>query len=194
VLPNAEYTPGAPIGFGAALERVMARFDSAFRVVARTRGLAPDDIDEVLQDVRIRLWKSQPTSEKLDGLGASYLMRVVSTAIIDRLRQQKRRQETSLDGADAEVVPEALQVAQPDRAAQTEIAARLNDALMQLPQNRRVVVQLHLEGYERSEISGMTGWSEAKVRNLLYRGLEDLRAALRAHGQAANTMSRGDRP
>ena len=41
---------------------------------------------------------------------------------------------------------------------------------------------LNLAGYHRNEIAQLLGWSEAKTRNLLYRGLEDLRKELTARG------------
>ena len=47
---------------------------------------------------------------------------------------------------------------------------------------RRTVVKLHLEGYRRDEVEALLGWSEAKTRNLLYRGLSDLRAYLKVRG------------
>jgi RNA polymerase sigma-70 factor (ECF subfamily) len=172
----------ATVEIGTALERLMARFSALAMRAARARGLATDDFDEILQDVRIRLWKAHPESENLERLSASYFVKVVSSAVVDRLRRQ-RRSETSLDAATAAtVVPDALQVQPPDAAEQDALAARLERALATLPRNRRLVVQLHLDGYQREEISGMTGWTEAKVRNLMYRGLDDLRAHLRAEG------------
>ena len=38
-----------------------------------------------------------------------------------------------------------------------------------------MVVRLHLAGYHRDEIARLLNWTEAKTRNLLYRGLADLR-------------------
>ena len=37
---------------------------------------------------------------------------------------------------------------------------------------------MYLAGYDREEIAELFGWTEAKTRNLLYRGLADLRARL----------------
>lgn len=48
----------------------------------------------------------------------------------------------------------------------------------ELPAARQAVVRLHLQGYHRDEIAEVLGWSEARTRNLLYRGLDDLRALL----------------
>ncbi|MEO7458020.1 MAG: sigma-70 family RNA polymerase sigma factor [Gemmatimonadaceae bacterium] len=168
-----------------ALERVVDRFEKVVRRVGRSRGLDTADLDQLLQDVRVRLWKSGASREKLDGLGSSYLYRVAMSAAIDLLRQRRARREDALD--DAEVAsPAALSVAPVDVAEREELARRMRDALATLARNRRIVVQLHLEGYERTEIATLTSWSEAKVRNLLYRGLDDLRAALSANkeGQA----------
>ena len=41
---------------------------------------------------------------------------------------------------------------------------------------------MYLKGYGREEIAALLGWSEAKTRNLLYRGLDDLRQRLIARG------------
>ena len=41
---------------------------------------------------------------------------------------------------------------------------------------------MHLVGYIRKEIARLMGWTEAKTRNLLYRGLGDLRQELKGRG------------
>jgi RNA polymerase sigma factor (sigma-70 family) len=168
---------------GSGIDRVLLRFGGLMRQAARARGLAEHDIDEVLQDIRIRLWKTRASDENLDALGASYLHKVAMSAVIDFLRRRAARREDSLDNVSAHnTLPASLHVAPVDAGASSELAHRLEIALGGMVQNRRLVVQLHLEGYERHEISSMTGWTEAKVRNLLYRGLDDLRALLRADG------------
>lgn len=150
------------------------------RRATRARGLNEADVDEVMQDVRVRLWKSNASDEKLDGLGASYMQRVAMSAAIDLLRRRRARREASLDDVTAgNDMPARLRVASPDRSDDDELAHRLAIALATLPSNRRIVVQLHLDGYARDEMASLTGWTEPKVRNLLYRGLDDLRDALR---------------
>lgn len=161
---------------GLALEAVLTRFRALFVQVARARGIRGDELDEILQEIRIRLWKARGTTENLEGLGTSYLVRVATSAVVDRLRA-RRRHHVPLPEDDTPL-PQALQVAPVDDTDRAALAARLARALDGLARNRRIIVQLHLEGYDRMEMSGMTGWSEAKVRNLLYRGLDDLRAAL----------------
>lgn len=170
----------------SALERVLLRFGGLVRQAARTRGLLERDIDEVLQDVRIRLWKTKATDENLEALSASYLKKVAMSAAVDFLRRRRRWQGESIDdlthGPD---IPAALQVPSVDHSNDAELAHCFELALAHLPRNRRLVVQLHLEGYSRDEIAALTGWTEAKVRNLIYRGLDELRLHLRAKLEGA---------
>ena len=73
--------------------------------------------------------------------------------------------------------------APPDRVLEeAELAAQVARAVETLPTARRPVVRMYLAGYSREEIAALLGWSEAKTRNLLYRGLADLRARLTEQG------------
>ena len=79
--------------------------------------------------------------------------------------------------------PPALERLQPDQALeQAELGERIQRAVSDLPEPRDVVVRLYLSGYGREEIAALMDWTEPKVRNLLYRGLADLRAKLLAQG------------
>ena len=62
-------------------------------------------------------------------------------------------------------------------------------ALAQLPENRRLAVKNHLQGLTTPEIGALLGWSEPKARNLVHRGLKDLRTALRALGIEYQVMT-----
>jgi hypothetical protein len=59
---------------------------------------------------------------------------------------------------------------------------QIEAGVAQLPANRRLAVRLHLQGLTTAEIGELSGWSEPKARNLVYRGLKDLRQYLRALG------------
>ena len=45
-----------------------------------------------------------------------------------------------------------------------------------------VAVRMYLNGYNHVEVADRLGWTEARARNLVYRGLADLRAALGEEG------------
>ena len=77
--------------------------------------------------------------------------------------------------ASAEAAPHA-------EVERLEFAQKIDAALKQLPENRRLAVTNHLQGLTMPEIGALLGWSEPKARNLVHRGLKDLRIALRALG------------
>jgi len=62
------------------------------------------------------------------------------------------------------------------------VAAQVERAIESIHPSRRPVVRMHLLGHSREEIARVMGWSEAKTRNLLYRGLADVRERLLAEG------------
>ena len=59
-----------------------------------------------------------------------------------------------------------------------KLSAQLDRAIETITPSRRPVVRMYLAGYSSDEVGKVMGWSEAKTRNLLYRGLADLRERL----------------
>jgi RNA polymerase sigma factor (sigma-70 family) len=166
----------------AAIERVLARFGEVARRAGAARGLRGDDLDEVLQEVRIRLWRAGVTLAKLETLSPSYVYRAAASAAIDLLRRRRARREERMDD-EAAPPPRAVAVQPADDALAADDTARAIEAcLLELVPSRRAVVRMYLKGYDREEVAALLGWSEAKTRNLLYRGLDDLRRHLRARG------------
>lgn len=166
-----------------ALEHVVGRFDAFVRRSARRHGLQGDEVDEVVQELRVRMWKSLGTAELIRRAKASYIYRAAISASIDIIRRRRARrfESRSLDIEIAESAPDTRQRA--DAALDEHEAARaVHRALALLAESRRAVVRMHLAGYERDEIAELLGWSEAKTRNLLYRGLGDLRQILESWG------------
>ena len=167
-----------------ALQALFARFAELFRRVGARYRLSGDDVDALLQEVRIRLWRSQPRSELIAVIGASYMYRTAMTAALTVIR--RRRMKTS--GADTplseytESSANATVETPEQRFAAEEVASEVERAVSSLPSSRAAVVRLYLSGYSREEIAELFGWTEGKTRNLLYRGLADLRAALNERG------------
>ena len=64
----------------------------------------------------------------------------------------------------------------------SELAEQVARAVESIPVTRRPAVRMYLAGYTREDIAELMGWSEAKTRNLVYRGLDDLRRELTAKG------------
>lgn len=174
---------GAGDQVSPALERVVSAFAGMFARVAARYGLSAADQDELVQEVRIRLWRSRATGELIALLGASYLYRTAVTAaliVIRRRRMKTSGRDESLD----EVHPAFLSggVTPDGELASRELAGEVERALETLAPARAPVVRLHLSGYSREEIAELYGWTEGKTRNLLYRGLADLREVLNQRG------------
>lgn len=161
------------------IDETVRRFAGALRSAAMRFRLSAAELDEAEQEVRIRLWHACRSAENVAALSTSYLQRVVASAALDLIR--RRRRTDRLDPVDT--LPLADGAPAPDAGAELESLARVvAEAMGDLVPSRRVVVSLHLDGHPREEIEALLGWSEGKTRNLLYRGLADLRAALIRRG------------
>jgi RNA polymerase sigma-70 factor (ECF subfamily) len=178
----------------SALEAVISRFRTMVRSVGARRGLSEVDIDDVLQEVRIRLWhacneRAAGGDEWIEQLGASYVYRTAMSAAVDILRRQRARAVELTDSLDDQ--PADLPATSRGPLAEleaTELGARISAAVDELPLARRAVVRMYLTGYERDEIAELLGWTEGKTRNLLYRGLDDLRRRLTELGITRDTL------
>ena len=79
----------------------MSRFTTMVRSVGARHRLSEADLDEVVQDVRIRLWKSCPTSEHIRQLGTSYVYRTATSAALDLLRRRRSHGADRTESVDA---------------------------------------------------------------------------------------------
>lgn len=172
----------------AALEAVLERYRSTVRRLARQRGLHEHEVEEVFQEVRIRLWKALGDPGRIATVKASYVHRTTLSAALDLIRRRREREhpiETLEGRASGPGGPAGITPA--SRTPDAELhRGRLRDAmsraLASLPERRRVPVRMHLSGYGILEIAGILGWTEPTARNLLYRGLADLRRELELLG------------
>lgn len=171
----------APDPLSPALEAVVNRFAGLVRGVGWRHRLSEAEVHELLQQVRIRLWQAQGTSEQINRVSASYVYRTAVSAVLDMMRRRRaQRTEQMLSIEDGMV---ATATANPERDLESsEVVAQVTRAIDSIPLSRRAVVRMYLAGHPREEIADLLGWSEAKTRNLLYRGLGDLRARLTEQG------------
>jgi RNA polymerase sigma-70 factor (ECF subfamily) len=166
-----------------ALERVVRSFEGLVRKTAHRHGLSDAEQDAALQDVRIRLWQALGDSENIRSAPASYIYRTALSAVVDYIRRRRARREDHLEDMDETAAPAVRHGDEADAITQQgDVESAIERALQTLPQTRQAVVRLHLAGYDRFEIADLLGWSEAKTRNLLYRGLETMRQELRRMG------------
>jgi len=182
--------PDIEAEFNAILEKYGAYLRQTIaRICPKDLGIQFEDIE---QEARLRLWRAIEAEREINYHG-SYIYKIVVSVTITAIQRAKARREEQLrlgeddeneDAADvrittltagAENSPEA-------QAEREELLRKVEEAMARLPENRRLAVGLHLKGLTTDEIADLMGWSEPKARNLVYRGLKDLRKALRDAG------------
>ncbi|MFI5118788.1 MAG: RNA polymerase sigma factor [Thermoanaerobaculia bacterium] len=146
-------------------------------------------VEEIEQEVRLRLWKFLQSETEVTS-PASLIGRIAVTAAIDAVRRVKARREQpllekrALDDSDSDgPVGVRSSDSSPESIAEgREVARKVGTALGRIPESRRKPVRLHLQGFTSEEIGQLLDYTETKARNLVYRGLGDLRRELRAEG------------
>jgi len=166
--------------FGMQLRRAIIRF------CPRDKGLQFDDIE---QDARMRLWRALQDEREVTNY-ASYLYRIAATATIDALRRIQARHEEQLellieqrtDDGENLLAPAPVKDS-PERLAESrEAVDKVMSAVAKLPDAQRRAVGMYLQGMTSQDVADLMGWSEPKSRNLIYRGLKELRKSLREEG------------
>ena len=155
------------------------------RRTAHRHGIDAAELDDVVQETRIRVWRALDTPEKVRQAPASYIYRSTMSAALDFLRRRRARREESIDRqphSGQSPAPVDLQFVAPRGAdgllIENDVKDALDRAVNLLVESRRGVVRMYLAGYDREEVAELLGWSEPKTRNLLYRGLGDVRQTL----------------
>jgi RNA polymerase sigma factor (sigma-70 family) len=166
--------------FGVLLRRAIVRF------CPRDKGL---QFDEIEQEARLRLWRALQDEREVTNY-ASYLYRIAATATIDALRRVQARHEEQLeilidqrtDDGDIMLAPAPIKDS-PERLAESrEAVDKVMSAVAKLPDAQRRAVGMYLQGMTSQDVADLMGWSEPKSRNLVYRGLKELRKSLREEG------------
>jgi RNA polymerase sigma-70 factor (ECF subfamily) len=170
---------------GALLVRIAARDAGAFRIlVARhlpwvlgvARRMLRDDAEaeDIAQECFVRLWQNGSELAVGDAGLRPWLRRVAVNLSIDRIRSGRRTDVT-------DEVPE--QVVAADQLVvleEGELAARVQAALMALPERQRqALVLFHFEGLGQSGVAEVLGVTEEAVESLLSRARRALRTALK---------------
>lgn len=182
--PSSSSDP-APDRLSRALEEVLTRFGRMVAKIGARHGLPGPEVDQLVQEVRIRLWRTLREREKIEQVSASYVYRTATSAAVDLIRRRRAKGGTVTVSAEEVPALSARRRELPEYGLERdELARDLERALDSLADTRRAAVRMYLAGYDRHEIAELMGWSEAKARNLLYRGLTDVRAALAERGVA----------
>ena len=162
-------------------DRLVSSYAAMVVSIGRKRGLDATDLDEVMQDVRIRLWKALGSGERIGRVNTSYVYRTAMSAVCDFVRARRNRWIHSMED-DRETAVAASVPGADAGLDRRELMREIGRAVEDLTPEQRPVVRMYLAGYPQREIEELLGWTEAKTRNVLYRGLAQLRLQLSRKG------------
>src|SRR5262245_57408484 len=125
-----------------AIEALLGRFAERLRRAGRRTGLRDHDLDELVQDVRVRLWRALETGEKISAVSASYVYNTGRSAAIDLIRRRREAREMPLPTPNTnEPMIAAAGPTQLDMAVSRDVVERLDAAINSLDAPRAVAVR-----------------------------------------------------
>ena len=164
------------LGDTAALEEVMDRYAPyAAKIIAVFCGgsLPPEDMEEALSDVFVRLWDHRAS---LQGDVKPYLATIARNAARDRLRRFRPAEPLDLALADKAPGPQELTERSLDAQA-------LRAALALLPREEgELLWRFYFLDQTAAEIARSTGQNPATIRSRLHRGRQKLKEILKERG------------
>ena len=162
------------------LEEIFTRFSSFIRsnIYKYNPNKFGFEIDDILQDVKIKLWKIVNDEKKITNY-SSYIKKVVDSSIIDHFRKFKREEGVYLFEKSKHIAEYNNTYTSELLYEEMDIKDVIGKAVEGLIETRKKVVKLYLLNMSIEEIALYFNWSNDKTRNLLYRGLSDLKKILK---------------
>jgi len=172
------------------LAQVFMAIRPALRRFIVARGVSPDEADDVLQDLFVKL-DTHPTAPIAEP--RSYLYRMADNLVLDRRRAAQRRVRREQQWTDIQAGQTAAtdERPSPERAliARDQVAALMR-SLGTLPERTLAVLTLfRVEGHSQKQIALQLGISLSAVEKHLQRAYRAV-AAARAGLDAGNEASR----
>jgi RNA polymerase sigma-70 factor (ECF subfamily) len=138
----------------------------------------PDRVEDIAQEVFLKAFRSLK-SFRGGSRFYTWLYRITVNTVLNTMRSQGRRQETSLDAlgglevqADADMEPAEV-------TARLELARRVREAIDQLEEPYRVIIYLReLEDLSYEEIAEVVELPVGTVKSRLFRARQHLKGLL----------------
>ncbi len=168
----------------ARLEALVRDYARLVRHAIRSAGghRAAPLADDIEQRVFLSLWQ-QVRREQTIGHPVSYIYQAAVRETLRALRKTEQRPELGLAEAGHQVSRHASDVPNPEQGSlAAERREALRQALAALAPDRARAVRAHLRGFTVQEIMDLFGWDYQKARNLVARGMADIRRELRQRG------------
>jgi DNA-directed RNA polymerase specialized sigma24 family protein len=165
------------VGEDGEIAALIARHAKLIRsAVVRVAGPRADAVaDDVQQKVSIALW-DQVRREQVIEHPASYVYKCAVRETVRAVRALPRPGD-----AEADDLPAAAPGPE-DALRGRRVTEAIERCLARMQPERARAAAAHVAGFDVDEVMGLHGWTYQKARNLIARGMADLRAALREEG------------
>lgn len=165
-----------------SIERILKEITPRLRAQLSKLGCPANspESDDLLQESMVRLWKAlENRGGKLEFIN-SYAKKVVFSVYINEANRIRRENKLiyTAGGERRNEYEAAGGRADPSKPLKEAVLASLSA----LPEARRHVIRLHMDGFSLSEIALLNQWPFSKVRDYYYRGIEELRGRLARKG------------
>jgi RNA polymerase sigma factor (sigma-70 family) len=128
------------------------------------------DYDDLLQEIRIRLWAASKRDIDRRRISA-YIRKIVDSVLINHLNIARKNRE---------IIRQSETVLRMVHSRELEqIILECADTLIE---SRRMVISLYLSGFTVADIAKALNWTIGKTSNLHSRGLKDLKKKLMERG------------
>jgi RNA polymerase sigma-70 factor (ECF subfamily) len=168
----AAYVAGDALAFG----RLVSRWTPTLRGILARGGAPPSEVDELVQEVFLRLHRSAADFRPGSQL-RPWLLTIALNLKRESVRQRVRR--SSLAPMDRDRDPETVA----GRGASSDSRLDVEAALGRIPEAQRQVIELHwFAGLPFQDIAEAVGASVGAVKVRAHRGYEAMRALLLGGG------------
>jgi RNA polymerase sigma factor (sigma-70 family) len=161
-------------------ERLVRDYSRLVQSVSRRVAGRADLADDVEQRVFLKIWRRFLSEQEIHH-PSSYIYRAAVHETITLIEQETRRASGDEDEGLGAVAAGPFTDPAEDLEGK-QIAATVDEVLATLTVERRQAVQSHLAGFDVREIMKLRSWSYNKARNLIVRGMADLRRGLIERG------------
>jgi RNA polymerase sigma-70 factor (ECF subfamily) len=168
-------------GDAPAFERLVERHQTlVLGTVARMLG-SNSDVEDVAQQVFIRVWKSAPRYVPTAKF-TTWLLTITRNLVFNELRRRKRHPAETLDvhqGEESLPLPDRQGRVPDQNLLDEEMRRAVDKAIQALPEKQRMAVILRrYEEKSYEEIAQVLELSVPAVKSVLFRARTELRAAL----------------
>lgn len=167
-------------GDAAAFEQLVERHQGLVIGTAGRMLGNNSDVEDVAQQVFIRVWKSAPRYRPTAKF-TTWLLTITRNLVFNEARRRKRHPAEALDiqGGEPLALPDHAQRAPNAALLEAELQRAIDIAIRALPEKQRLAVVLRrYEDKSYEEIAGVLDLSVPAVKSVLFRARTELRTTL----------------